>query len=142
MTSFTLTKEINKYLPNYSYRNAVAYESKQNKDEGSVSYIKFDERTSTNIFKKTLENLKSRMKSSPYFKQDEYILIFEVDAYGEPRPEQGLYVIYFSTPKEKESAYKTKLTLELASLVHLQKLVLERKTSLLEISKETLSFKV
>jgi len=129
-TSKRLTAELNKILPNTSLFNCSAHEAS---NEDLAAFI-----SSSGVTVKHFEKIKGeitkKLAASPYV--NDFMIIHKEKLNGTPDFERGFYVYAYDNDEQKLNAIKAKLTLEMESLLDIQKLVLAKKTTMLVTVKE------
>ncbi len=128
-TSTSLTKEINKILPNTSLYHATAHESKS--DE-IATYINVSDSISQKHLVKIIEDLEHKLSKSLYV--NGFVIIQHKDFYGNPT--RGSFHIYgYNNNAEKDIALKAKLTYEMEDMLKIKKATMVKMEDMLSTLK-------
>jgi len=129
MNASTLTKEINKILPNTSLYNATAHESKS--DE-IATYINVSDSISQKHLVKIIVDLNDKLSKSVYV--NGFVIIQHKDFYGNPT--RGSFHIFgYNNDTEKDIALKAKLTYEMEDMLKIKKATIIKMEAMVDTLK-------
>jgi len=134
-TTKGLVKELNKILPNTSLFNCSAHEA----GNGDLAAFIRSSGITLRHFEKIKETITTKLTASPYV--NDFMILHKDTVNGKPDFERGFYIYAYDNQAQQQTAVKAKLTLEMETLLEIQKMVLAKKTQMLATAKEWQSLK-